>query len=89
MIERELTLVNELGLHARAAAKLVKAATRFRADITIERDGEDVDAKSILGLLLLAAENGATLVLRCHGEDEVEATDAITQLVNDRFGEDT
>lgn len=87
MIKREMTLVNELGLHARASAKLVKTATSFSSDISIEHEGERVDAKSILGLLLLAAEVGTTLTMRCEGDDEDEAADSIASLVADRFGE--
>lgn len=89
MIERQLTIVNRLGLHARAAAKLVNVAAQFRSEISIVRNGEVVDGKSILGLLLLAAEQGATLTLRCDGKDENDAAGAIEALVADCFGEDS
>ncbi len=87
MMERELEIVNRLGLHARAAAKLVHTANRFRSHITLTRDSEEVDAKSILGILLLAAAQGTTVVLRCDGEDESEALEAISTLVRGRFEE--
>lgn len=87
MIERELEIVNRLGLHARAAAKLVHTAGSFRSQVTLAKDGEEVDAKSILGLLLLAAAQGTTIHVRCAGEDEVEAMRAIADLVANRFDE--
>ncbi len=88
MIEREVEIVNRLGLHARAAAKLVHEAGRFRSAVTLIKDGEEVDAKSILGLLLLAAGQGTRVLIRCDGEDEPLAAEAITQLIADRFGEE-
>lgn len=87
MTEATVRLTNRLGLHARAAAKMVQLANRFDCDITVERDGDRVEAKSILGILLLAASHGSELTLRCHGSDEAEALEALTQLVADRFGE--
>lgn len=87
MTEATVTLTNRLGLHARAAAKMVHLASRFECDITLERNGERVEAKSILGILLLAAAQGTQLVVRCDGRDEAEALAALTQLVEDRFGE--
>jgi phosphocarrier protein len=87
MIERELTLINRLGLHARAAAKLVNTAGAYRADVQLIMAGEAVNAKSILGLLLLAAEQGASFTVRCQGDDEVPALAAIETLIADRFGE--
>ncbi len=88
MIEREVEIVNRLGLHARAAAKLVHVAGSFRSDVTLVQDGEEVDAKSILGILLLAAGKGTRIVVRCDGPDESEAAAAIEDLVADRFGEE-
>lgn len=88
MIEREVEIVNRLGLHARAAAKLVHLAGSFRSDVTLVQDGEEVDAKSILGILLLAAGKGTRLVVRCDGPDEAEAMAAIEDMVADRFGEE-
>jgi phosphocarrier protein len=87
MVERELEIVNALGLHARAAAKLVHVASGFRSRVLVVAQGEEVDAKSILGLLLLAAPLGSRLLVRCDGPDEQAAIDAVTALVADRFGE--
>ena len=89
MIEREIEIINRLGLHARAAAKFVHLAGRFSSRILVVKDGEEVDAKSILGLLLLAAAQGSVVVIRCDGDDEVEALDALTELVGDRFEEES
>jgi phosphocarrier protein len=88
VIEREVEIVNRLGLHARAAAKLVHLAGSFRSDVTLVQDGDEVDAKSILGILLLAAGQGSRLAVRCDGPDEDEAMTAITGLIADRFGEE-
>ena len=87
MISREVTLVNVLGLHARAAARLVQVAGRFHSRICLSKDGRRVDAKSILGVLMLAAAHGDRLVLDAEGGDEQEAVDALTTLVLSRFGE--
>ena len=87
MTEREVEIVNRLGLHARAAAKLVHTANGFRANVLLVRDGEEVDAKSILGILLLAAGQGSHVVVRCAGEDEEEALRAVADLIAQRFGE--
>jgi phosphocarrier protein len=89
MVERQVEIVNRLGLHARAAAKLVHLSNRFQSRITIQKDGQEVDGKSILGLLLLAAAHGSQLVIRCDGEDESEAIDALAELVALRFEEKT
>ncbi|HSL83936.1 MAG TPA: HPr family phosphocarrier protein [Thermoanaerobaculia bacterium] len=87
MIEREVEIVNRLGLHARAAAKLVHLAGSFQSDVILVQDGEEVDAKSILGILLLAAGKGRRLVVRCDGPDEEEAMAALTGLIAEKFGE--
>jgi len=87
MVEHRVTIVNKLGLHARAAAKFVQTAGRFRARIRLSRDGQTVDGKSILGILTLAACKGTDLTLRAEGPDEDEAIDALTSLIDDRFGE--
>jgi phosphocarrier protein len=87
VIEREVTIANELGLHARAAARLVHVASRFSARITLSKDSRTVDAKSILGILLLAAAKGDRLTIRADGPDETDAVDALTALVLSRFGE--
>jgi phosphocarrier protein len=88
MVERELDVTNRLGLHARAAAKLVHAATAFSSSIVLTKDGEEVDAKSILGILLLAAAHGSRVTVRCEGEDERQALEAIADLFARRFDED-
>jgi phosphotransferase system HPr (HPr) family protein len=89
MIERELEIVNRLGLHARAAAKLVHLAGSFASDVKLLKDGEVVDAKSILGLLMLGAAQGERVRLRTDGADEQEAMDAIADLIARRFEEDS
>jgi phosphocarrier protein HPr len=87
MREETLTLKNRLGLHARAAAKLVHTASSFASKITLTKDGDEVDGKSILGLLLLAAGKGTPLLVRTEGKDENEAMVALKDLVNRRFDE--
>jgi phosphocarrier protein len=87
VIEREIEIVNRLGLHARAAAKLVHLAGSFACDVTLSQDGDQVDGKSILGILLLAAGQGARISVRCSGSDEEEAMAAIVALIADKFGE--
>ncbi len=87
MVEREIEVTNRLGLHARAAAKLVHAAGAFDSQITLVMNGEEVDGKSILGILLLAAAQGSRVRVRCEGEDEEAAMAAIAGLFADRFGE--
>jgi phosphocarrier protein HPr len=88
MIERETEIVNRLGLHARAAAKLVHTAGAFQSRVTLAKDGEEVDAKSILGLLLLAAGQGSRVTIRCEGDDEHTALEAVTGLIANRFEEE-
>ncbi len=83
----DFTLVNRLGLHARAAARLVQTANRFRADLTVAKDGEEVNGKSIMGLLMLAAPMGSLLRVTLSGEDAEVALQAIGELINDGFGE--
>ena len=87
MIERKVEIVNRLGLHARAAAKLVHAAGAFESEITLSRDGEEADGKSILGILLLAAAQGTEIEIRCDGPDEEDAIDALAEMIENRFGE--
>jgi phosphocarrier protein HPr len=89
MIEREAEIVNRLGLHARAAAKLVHTAGGYKSRVTVLKDGEEVDAKSILGILLLAAGQGSQVTIRCEGEDEAAALDAVTSLISNRFDEES
>jgi phosphocarrier protein HPr len=85
--EATVTLKNRLGLHARAAAKLVHTASSFDAKVTLSRDGDDVDGKSILGLLLLAAGKGTPLLVRVEGNDEEQALAALQDLVDRKFDE--
>ena len=87
MIERVLEIKNKLGLHARAAAKLVHMAARFKSDIKIRKGDEEVDGKSILGILLLAAGRGTTVTMKADGPDERDALDAIEKLIDDKFDE--
>ena len=87
MISREVEICNRLGLHARAAARFVHTASSFKSTIQIKRDGQEVDGKSILGLLLLAATQGSSLFIVANGDDAEEAIDALCALVTDRFGE--
>jgi len=88
VIRKAVEIVNERGFHARAASKFVELATRFRSRITVALEGREVDGKSILGILTLAAPRGAALDLTADGPDEVEALDALAGLIADRFGED-
>lgn len=81
-------VVNERGMHARAAAKLVKLAARFEAQVTLSKDGESADAKSVMGVLLLCGQKGARLSIKAEGPDAEEAVEAIGRLMADRFGEE-
>ena len=87
MIAKDIEIKNKLGLHARAAAKLVHVAARFKSDIKIRKGDEDVDAKSILGILLLAAGKGTVITVRADGEDETAAVEAIEKLIDGKFDE--
>jgi phosphocarrier protein len=87
VIQREVEIKNKLGLHARAAAKLVHTAARFRSEIKIRKGEEEVDGKSILGILLLAAGRGSTILLKAEGDDERDALDAIEKLIDGKFDE--
>lgn len=88
MTSRTVTVVNQLGMHARAAAKFVHLASRFESRITVGRQGRDMDGKSIMGLLLLAAARGTTITITADGSDEAAAVDALCALVDSGFGED-
>jgi phosphocarrier protein HPr len=87
MISREIEIINKLGLHARAAAKLVTTASQFQSEVALERNGQRVNGKSIMGVMMLAASQGTRLTLEVDGGDELAAADALVELVNDRFGE--
>ena len=87
MIAKDIEIKNKLGLHARAAAKLVHTAARFKSSIKIKKGDEEVDGKSILGILLLAAGRGSVITVRAEGEDEAEAVNAIEKLIDAKFDE--
>ncbi len=87
MIEQSVTIVNKLGLHARAAAKLVTCASQFDSRVQLDYNGQRVNGKSIMGVMMLAAAKGAELLLRVEGEDEAEAAEALVTLITNRFGE--
>lgn len=88
MIRRDLEIVNRLGLHARAAAKLVKLSASFTSNIDIEKDGQRVNSKSIMGVMMLAASHGSTVTVYADGPDEGQALEAISDLIDRRFDED-
>ncbi|MFO1432062.1 MAG: HPr family phosphocarrier protein [Candidatus Competibacteraceae bacterium] len=87
-MKREVTIINKLGLHARAAAKFVTLASKFEADIRLSRDRKEVNGKSIMGVMMLAAAKGARLEIQACGTDAVQALDSLEQLILQRFGED-
>lgn len=89
MISKELTIINKLGLHARAAAKLVSLASTFSSDIRVAKDGKTVNGKSIMGVMMLAASQNTNITISADGEDEQTAIDKLEALVADRFGEDS
>jgi phosphocarrier protein len=87
MLQREITISNRLGLHARAAAKLVGTASGYGADITLEKNGQRVNGKSIMGVMMLAASQGTVLRISVDGDGEEEAMQALVDLIDDKFGE--
>ena len=87
MLQQELEIVNKLGLHARASVKLTQTASRFSSEVWLSRNGKRVNAKSIMGVMMLAAGLGSTVELETNGEQEDEAMDALVKLMNDKFGE--
>ena len=87
-MQEEIEIINKLGLHARAAAKLVKLAGSFESAIDIEKDGKRVNGKSIMGVMMLAASCGSIITLHVEGADEADAMTAIKTLINERFDED-
>lgn len=89
MSTRDFEIINVKGMHARAAAEFTKVATRFKARIFISRDGVEVNGKSIMGVLMLAAYCGSTISVRAEGEDSEDALDALQELVETRFGEES
>ncbi len=87
MIKTKITIINKLGLHARAASKFVTTATSFGCNIKVGKDGNMVDGKSIMSVMMLAASKGTDLDLEFDGNDEQQAMDAVTSLINNRFDE--
>ena len=87
MIEKEIEIINKLGLHARAAAKLVKLASGFDCNIEIQKEDQRVNAKSIMGVMMLAASRGNTVTVYVEGTEEARAMQAVEHLINDKFGE--
>jgi len=88
MESQTFTIRNRLGLHARAAALLVKTANRFASDVTIEKDGLEVNGKSIMGILMLAASKGTRITLKVDGKDSTQAIQTLGKLIENRFGEE-
>ncbi len=87
MIQKEIEIINKLGLHARASAKLTQLAAKYKSDVWMSRNARRVNAKSIMGVMMLAAGKGATVTLECEGADEQACFDALLALINDKFGE--
>ena len=88
MAKKEFTIINKLGIHARPAAQFVKLANRFQADVFVEKDGEEVDGKSIMGLMMLAAGHGSVILVSTDGPDADTAMEAIGELIARKFEED-
>ena len=87
MIKQEIEIINKLGLHARASSKLTQTASQFKSDVWIEKNDRKVNAKSIMGVMMLAAAKGSTISLEANGVDETAAMEALKALINDYFGE--
>jgi phosphocarrier protein HPr len=87
MQKRDIEIINKLGLHARASAKLTQLATGFKCEVNIERNGRRVNAKSIMGVMMLAAGKGSVISLETDGDDEIAAMEGLVALINDKFGE--
>lgn len=87
-MEKSFTIKNLLGMHARAAAAFVKTANRFQSDVFISKDRQTVNGKSIMGVLMLAAAKGSRVIVRAEGEDAEEAMQALTELIENKFGEE-
>ncbi|AKH39602.1 MULTISPECIES: HPr family phosphocarrier protein [Nitrosomonas] len=87
MLLKEVTIINKLGLHARASAKLTRLASQFQSEVWLIRNGRRVNAKSIMGVMTLAANKGSTVAIEITGADETEAMQALTNLINGYFGE--
>ena len=87
MLQREVEIINKLGLHARASAKLTQVAGRFKANVWVSRNGRRVNAKSIMGVMMLAAAKGSAIMVETDGPDEAQAMEAVTQLIDGKFEE--
>jgi phosphocarrier protein HPr len=87
-VEKDITVINRLGLHARPAAMFVRIASRYRADVWVSKEGEEVNGKSIMGLMMLAAGQGSKLHLRCEGVDADKAVEELERLLNSKFNEE-
>ena len=88
MAKKEFTILNKLGIHARPAAQFVKTANRFQSDIFVEKDGEEVDGKSIMGLMMLAAGHGSVIYVSADGSDADQAISALGELIERKFEEE-
>jgi phosphocarrier protein len=87
-VEKDIPIINRLGLHARPAAMFVRIASRYRSEVWVSKEGEEVNGKSIMGLMMLAAGQGSKLHLRCEGPDADKALEELEQLINSKFNED-
>jgi phosphocarrier protein HPr len=87
-VNNKIQIQNELGMHARAATKFVQTANKFQSKITVEKDGQEVNGKSIMGVLMLVAAKGTWITVKCEGDDATQALDALAALVRDKFGEE-
>ncbi len=87
MLKREVAIVNKLGLHARASAKLTQLASKYRSEVWVSRNGRRVNAKSIMGVMMLAAARGSSIEIETDGADETDAMNALAGLIDDKFGE--
>jgi phosphocarrier protein len=87
MIQQDLEIINKLGLHARASAKFTQLAAKYKSDVWLTRNGRRINAKSIMGVMMLAAGKGAKVSLEADGVDEKECVEALIALINDKFGE--
>ena len=87
-VEKEVTIVNRLGMHARPAAMFVRTASRFRCEVWVEKEGEQINGKSIMGLMMLAAGQGSKLMIRCDGPDADDALAELEQLIANKFSEE-
>jgi len=88
MLQRDVEIMNKLGLHARPSAKLTQLASKYKSDVFMARNGRRINAKSIMGVMMLAAAKGSTVTLETSGEDEQEAIDALAELITSGFGEE-